>query len=66
MAGFDGEERTAMMTQSQLDKLYQLEELVDDILSDEPSDDAILTMEKPDVLFDIYAQIHKLHTLLQN
>ena len=48
------------------DKLYQLEELVDDILSDEPSDDAILTMEKPDVLFDIYAQIHKLHTLLQN
>lgn len=55
-----------MMTQSQLDKLYQLEELVDDILSDEPSDDAILTMEKADVLFDIYAQIHKLHTLLQN
>lgn len=54
------------MTQSQLDKLRKLEDLVNDILSDEPSDDAILKMEKPDVLFDIYTEIHNLHELLQN
>lgn len=54
------------MTQPQLDKLRKLEDLVNDILSDEPSDDAIQEMEKPDVLFDIYAEIHNLHELLQN
>ena len=38
------------MTQSQLDKLRKLEDLVNDILSDEPSDYAIQEMEKPDGL----------------
>ena len=53
------------MKDSQIEKLEQLETLVLEILEDVPSDDEINVMEKPDLLLDIYKQIHILNELLQ-
>lgn len=53
------------MKDSQIEKLEQLEALVSEILEDEPTDKEISVMEKPDLLHDIYKQVHILNELLQ-
>lgn len=53
------------MKDSQIKKLEKLETLVSEILKDEPTDKEISVMEKPDLLHDIYKQVHILNDLLQ-